>query len=139
MDLDTGNTSAHGSSARGVKRPALTCPSVPPAFVWYPQLLYDSGLEGRHPPPLHTCNHCPQPIYDSPMVGVINAVSSITECETYEKWRSQIDISVASVDSWLRDLATRGESHILLRATVGAFPSFLGLLSSTLTAVLEYD
>ncbi|KAJ5513086.1 hypothetical protein N7463_002638 [Penicillium fimorum] len=107
--------------------------------VCTPSFWYNGGLEGRHPPPLHACNHCPQPVYDSPIIGVINAVSSITECETYEQWRSQIDISVASVDSWLRDLATRGESHVLLRAAVGAAPSFLGLLSSTLTAVLECD
>ncbi|KAJ5383433.1 hypothetical protein N7517_001344 [Penicillium concentricum] len=32
LDLDTGNTSAHGSSARGAKPPALTCLSVPSAF-----------------------------------------------------------------------------------------------------------
>ncbi|KAJ5432030.1 hypothetical protein N7445_008528 [Penicillium cf. griseofulvum] len=32
MDLGTGSTSAHGSSARGATSPALSCPSVPPAF-----------------------------------------------------------------------------------------------------------
>ncbi|KAJ5164587.1 uncharacterized protein N7500_006417 [Penicillium coprophilum] len=107
--------------------------------VCTPSFWYDGGLEERQPPPLRPCKHCPQPIYDSPIIGAINAVSSITECETYEQWRSQIAISVASVDSWLRDLATRGESDVLLRATIGAAPSFLTLLSKTLTAVLEFD
>ncbi|KAJ5959193.1 uncharacterized protein N7479_006343 [Penicillium vulpinum] len=100
---------------------------------------YDGGLEGCHPPPLHPCKHHPQPVYDSPIIDAINAVSSITECETYEQWRSHIDTSVASVDSWMRDLANNGERDVLLYATLGASSSFVNLLASTLTAVLGYD
>ncbi|KAJ5427827.1 hypothetical protein N7491_008269 [Penicillium cf. griseofulvum] len=104
-----------------------------------PSFWYDGGLEGSQPPPLHRCNHSPQPIYNSPIIDTINAVSSITECETYEEWRSKIDKSVADVDSWLRDLATRGESEVLLRAAVGASSTFLDLIASNLAAVLDFD
>lgn len=104
--------------------------------VCTPSFWYDGGLEGCQPPPPHPCNHY-QPIYHSPLVGLINAISSITEYENYEDWRSQVDRSVASVDSWLRDLAAHGKHDVFLQATAGAASSFLSLLSRTLAAVLE--
>lgn len=58
------------------------------------------------------------------------------KCETQDQ--QCYNTSVASVDSWLRDLAAHGESDAFLRATVGA-SNFINKLSTTLTAVLQYD
>ncbi|CDM35482.1 hypothetical protein DTO013E5_8038 [Penicillium roqueforti] len=133
----------HGPGYWKYVRPRLICAQGHTSGfdlpVCIPSFWYDGGLEGCRPEPLHPCSHRPRPIYISPLIDAINAVSSITECETYDQWRSQIDTSVASVDSWLRDLATHGESDVLLRATAGAAPSFINLVSSTLAAVLDYD
>lgn len=134
---------SHGPGYWKYVRPRLICARGHTSSfdlpVCTPSFWYDGGLEGCRPAPLHPCSHCPRPIYNSPLIDAINAVSSMTECETYDQWRSQLDTSVASVDSWLRDLAAHGESDVLLRATAGAAPSFIKLLSSTLTAVLGSD
>ena len=42
------------------------------------------------------------------------------------------------MDGWLRDLAAHDESDVLLGATVGA-SSFINIMSSALTTVLQYD
>ena len=104
--------------------------------VCTPSFWYNGGLEGSQPPPPHPCNHH-QPMYHSPFTGLIDVLSSVTEYENYDDWRSQVDRSVASIDSWLRDQAAQGQQDIYLRATTGASSSFLALLSRTLAAVLE--